>query len=367
MKKFSILLMAFLTIATISCDDNDEELFIDGPESQLAFTSTAASSYLLTFDTRANTAERFVWSTVDFATPIAVNYEIQASADPSNFDDSVVLTSTNENSAAVTVERLNEVALMLGLTPFSEDAIAVRVVGTTADVTMEPMVSENLVLAVTPYTTEAPRVWVPGNYASASGYGPDWAPDNDATPYLEAVEFGSTEYEGFVFMNVAAPEFKITPEMNWDNAYGDAGSGLISLSAGDNLTAPGPGYYFIQVNTDPDGDPSTDDATISVSERQWGIIGEATTPSNSAGWGDELDMVYDEVAKTWSVELDMQAGEFKFRAQQWDPATYNFGAGEEANQLSFGAGNLSVGATGRYRAVMDLSTPRNYTYELISI
>ena len=360
-------MMALLTIATISCDDNDEELFIDGPESQLAFTSTAASSYLLTFDTRANTAERFVWTTVDFATPIAVNYEIQASADPANFDNAVVLTSTNENSAAVTVERLNEVALTLGLTPFSQEAVAVRVVGTTADVTMEPMVSDVLNLSVTPYTTESPKLWIPGNYASASGYGADWDPADEQTPFLEAADFGSTEYEGFVFMNVASPMFKFTPEMDWDEAYGDAGTGLLSTSGGD-LSVPGPGYYYITVNLDPNGDGDFSDAMWEASERVWGIIGAATLPSNPSEWNDELDMTYDETTKLWTVELDMQAGEFKFRAQDWGGTTELSLQDAATNTLILGGGdNMSVAAAGRYRAELDLSTPRQYTYQLISI
>ncbi len=195
MKKFSILLLSFLAIAAItSCDDNDEELFIDGPATQLAFVSDAAPSYLLTFDTKDNLAERFVWSSVEFDTPISVNYELQASTNPSDFDNAIPVTSSNTTSASLSVERLNEIAAELGLTPFSQGNISIRVVGTTADVTMEPMISDVLNLAVTPYTTDSPRLWVPGNYAEDSGYGPNWAPDNDNTPYLEAVEFGSTVF-----------------------------------------------------------------------------------------------------------------------------------------------------------------------------
>jgi hypothetical protein len=369
MKKFAIFMLSFLAIgATISCDDNDEELFISNPSNQLMFKSTASSSYLLTFDTKDNLAERLVWTPVTFEVPIAINYEVQASNDPSNFENSLVVTSTNETTADISVERLNDISAELGLTPFSQGTIAMRVVGTTADVNMTPMISDVLILAVTPYTTETPKLYVPGNYADSSGYGANWTPEDSATPFLSAVEFGSTEFEGFIFMSNASPEFKLTPGQSFDGAYGDAGSGMLSTSGG-NLTVPGPGYYFITANTDPDGDPSTDDATWTASARSWGIIGAATEPTNAPGWGDELDMTYNKDTKLWTVELNMQAEDFKFRAQQWDPATYNFGlkTGGQPNELSFGGGNLSVAAGGRYRAELDLSQPRNYTYSLTSI
>ena len=76
-------------------------------------------------------------------------------------------------------------------------------------------------------------------------------------------------------------------------------------------------------------------------------------------------MTYNKDTKLWTVELDMDAGEFKFRAQQWDPPVFNLGGAPE--ELSFGGGNLSVDNSGRYRAELDLSTPRNYTYQLVSI
>ncbi len=231
---------------------------------------------------------------------------------------------------------------------------------------MEAIESEAIVITVTPYTTDSPRLWVPGNYAAASGYGADWTPDDPETPYLEAVEFGSTEFEGFVFMNVASPEFKFTREQNFDNAYGDAGGGAISLSAGNNLTAPGPGYYYISVNTDPDGDGDDSDATYEISQRVWGIIGAATEPGNPPGWNDELDMTYDQNTKKWSVELMMRAEDFKFRAQEWN-RTQDLGASDTEGVLEFQGGNLTQDTAGRYRAELDLSVPRNYTYTLTSI
>lgn len=359
-------MFSFLAVASLlSCDDDTEDLFTTQPNSDITFTSTPASSYILTFDTKDNTAERFVWTPLEFTTPIAVTYELQASTDASNFDNAISVTSTSETSASLTVEQMNDLSAQLGLTPFSSNGIAMRIMASSADASMGTNVSDVIILSVTPYTTESPRVWVPGNYAEDSGYGPNWSPDNDATPYLEAVEFGSTQFEGFIWMDVAAPEFKITPEMNWDNAYGDASGGLLSLSASGNLTVPGPGYYYITVDTDPDGDPATDDATWSAVAKEWSVIGAAT----DNGWNDpDFDMTYDETTKKWSVDLNLSQDEFKFRANNdWGSPNNNFGINGDG-ELEFNAGNLSVdGPAGMYTVELDLSVPRAYTYTLTAI
>ncbi|WP_438961576.1 SusE domain-containing protein [Nonlabens sp.] len=365
MKKFSILLLSFLAIVVaISCDDNEEELFINEPSSGLAFESTAAASYLLTFETKDNLAERLVWNDIEFETPVSVNYEVQASNDPANFDTPAVVTSTNDNFVDISVERLNQLSAELGLTPFSQGVIAMRVVGTTADSTMEPLISDVLVLSVTPYTTESPRLWVPGNYAASSGYGADWAPGDADTPFIEAVEFGSTEYEGFIFMNVATPNFKFTLEQDWDEAYGDGGTGLLDLNGGD-LSVPGPGYYYITVNTDPDGDPSTNDATWTATATSWAMIGTAT-PND---WNDpDTDMTYNSTTRKWEVDVTLSQAEFKFRSNDdWSSPLNNFGENSDG-ELEFNAGNFTFDqSAGLYKVELDLSQPRNYTYTATGI
>jgi hypothetical protein len=368
MKKFAFYMLSILFIgATISCDDNDEELFTTSPSSDLKFTSTPAASYLLTFETRMNTAERFTWQPITYSTPVAVTYKLQAVAAGGDFENAELVGSTSSNEIKLTVEELNDLTTALGLVPFEQSVINLRLEASIADSSQPTTVSDVINLIVTPYTTAVPKLYVPGNFSEASGYGANYAPGDANTPFLEAVEFGSTEYEGFVFMNVASPSFKFTPEPVYDVAYGGDSTSL-STSGGD-LSLPGAGYYFMTVNLDPNGDGNFDDATWSASARSWGIIGAATEPTNAPGWGDELDMTYNKDTKLWTVELNMQAEDFKFRAQQWDPATYNFGlkTGGQPNELSFGGGNLSVAAGGRYRAELDLSQPRNYTYSLTSI
>lgn len=357
-------MLSFLaTIAITSCEDNDEEFITANAKNELAFTSTPASSYLLTFDTRMNTAERFVWTPVEFTTPVAVTYTLEASTDPTNFDNPIVAGSSTDNSVALTVERMNDLSASLGLVPFSNGVIAVRVKAELADPSIAPKFSEVQVLSVTPYTTESPKLWIPGNYAAASGYGADWSPGDAATPFIQAVEFGSTAYEGFVFMNVASPEFKFTLEQDWDEAYGAGGAGMLDL-AGGNLTVSGPGYYFIQVNTDPDGDPTTNDATWSATAKVWSVIGAATP----TGWGSDTDMTYNQTTNKWELNLAFIQDDFKFRANDdWGNPQNNFGQNADG-ELQFNAGNLTFNQTpGNYKVELDLSVPRAYTFTLTQI
>jgi hypothetical protein len=365
MKKFSILMLSFLAFTgVVSCDDDTEELFTTEPKEGFSFTSSANASYLLSFETKDNLADRFTWNPLELTTPVPVTYELQASANPADFDNATLVTSTSELAATLTVEELNNISGALGLTPFQSGTIAMRVKASLADPDVESEFTDVILLNVTPYTTESPKLWVPGNYAAASGYGADWAPDDPLTPYIEAVEFGSTEYEGFIYMNVPTPNFKITLEQDWDEAFGDGGAGLLDLNGGD-LSVTGPGYYYIQVNTDPDGNGDFSDATWSATATSWAIIGAATPNS----WNDpDTDMTYNQTSQKWEVTVNMVQDEFKFRANDdWGNANNNFGT-DGNDGLQFNAGNLNfTDSPGMYKIELDLSTPRAYRYSATSI
>lgn len=359
MKKFSILIMAICALALTSCDD-DDQIFTVTEGQGVELINSVSSVYTLTFDTKDNLAERFVWTSDDFGVPTAVSYELQADVAGGDFSAPQSLGSTSSNELGVTVEMMNNVAGALGLAPFQQANIDVRVVSSiNADNTVA---SAPITLSVIPYTTESPKLWVPGNYAASSGYGADWTPDDPNTPFIQAVEFGSTDYEGYVFMNVASPEFKLTLEQDWDEAYGDAGNGMLSLSGG-NLTAPGPGYYKINVNTDPNGDGDTSDATINIAPTSWGIIGPG---SHSADWGFDADLTYDQNLRVWAIEGAMAADEFKFRSN--DDWGLNYGMDDDGDgSLNENGGNFSQSAAGNYRVELDLSNPRQYTMSVTSI
>src|SRR5690606_23603243 len=92
----------------------------------------------------------------------------------------------------------------------------------------------------------------------------------------------------------------------------------------------------------------------------WGLIGSATP----GGWDTDTDMVFDPATGLWSVTLDLIGGmEIKFRANDaWD---WNNGDDESDGSLEVGAANILIADGGNYTVILDLTTPRNYTDELI--
>ena len=75
-------------------------------------------------------------------------------------------------------------------------------------------------------------------------------------------------------------------------------------------------------------------------------------------------MTYDPVTKTWTITLDLSAEEIKFRSNDsWDWA-YGDNDADGTLESVGGAANITVPSAGNYTVILDLSTPREYTYTL---
>lgn len=190
-----------------------------------------------------------------------------------------------------------------------------------------------------------PVIYVPGGYQEGSGYGGNWSPD--VAPNLGSVNSDNT-FEGYVYFSDAA-EFKFTEGPNWDVNWGDTGSdGKLELG-GDNLTVAEAGYYKLNVNLN--------DMTYSVTKTEWGIIGSASP----GGWDNDTDMEFDPASKTWIGEMDLGAGEIKFRANDgWD---LNYGDTGADGILNEGGDNIVIAEGGSYKITMKLENP-DYTYTI---
>jgi hypothetical protein len=187
-----------------------------------------------------------------------------------------------------------------------------------------------------------PVIYVPGGYQSGSGYSEgDWSPD--VAPTLASVN-SDANYEGYVYFADAA-EFKFTAGPNWDVNWG--GSNGVLESGGANLTVAESGYYKLNVNTS--------DLTYSITKTDWGIIGSAT----ANGWDSDQNMEFDPETKTWIAELDLSAGEIKFRAN--DDWAINYGADGADGVLGAGAANIAIAEAGSYKITLKLESP-DYTY-----
>ncbi|RAV27901.1 SusE domain-containing protein [Sinomicrobium soli] len=333
-----------------SCSDDDNGPVMIPADAPVITAPTSGSSYILTEDNAAGQADRFVWNKANFNVPTQVNYSLQADIPGNDFQSSASLGQTTATQLAVSTEHLNNTALRLGLPAEEASEMEVRVTA-SVNAHTEPLISETILVSVTPYGSDGgggSYLWVPGGYQAAGNYGGDWSPAE--APQLRSLPDSDTEFEGYIYFGTAS-EYKFTAAPEWGNGeYGDGGSGTLLLNDGENLSAPA-GYYLFHVDTE--------NLTYSLLDTQWAVIGDAIP---GTGWESDVDMTYDATQKTWSIALDLQPGEMKFRANDdWD---LDYGDDEGDGTAEKGGTNIMIEAGGSYTVVLDLSTPGAYTYTI---
>ena len=181
-------------------------------------------------------------------------------------------------------------------------------------------------------------LYVPGGHQG-------WNPATAPTLYSRNFDF---KYEGYVNFGAAGTEFKFTSEPSWSGTnYGDGGDGTLSTDGGaGNLSVTEAGYY--KINIDLSGTPYT----YTMVKTDWGLIGDATV----GGWDNSTPMTYDPDTRLWSVTTTLNAGQFKFRANNsWD-----INLGGDMNNLAYNGDNIVVPEAGTYLITLDLSDPRQF-------
>ena len=194
-------------------------------------------------------------------------------------------------------------------------------------------------------TADYPVIYVPGGYQAGSGYGADWSPAD--APNLASVN-SDNKYEGYVYF-AGKGEFKFTAGPNWDVNWGDNGADGTLDGGGANISIAEAGYYKMNVDLN--------NFTYTVVKTNWGIIGSATP----TGWDSDTKMKFDAAKKTWSLDIDLKAGDIKFRANDgWD---INYGDNGADGILNGGGSNIAIASGGSYKITMKLETP-DYTYNI---
>lgn len=355
-KLLSLAAIAFLSFN--ACEDDTDELALVSADMEAAVINSPSngSSLVLNAETPDAVATTIVWDAVTTSVPTAVSYRIQVAVTGTDFADPIDAGASTETFLTWTHDQLNSVAVGgLGLAPFTASNIDVRIASSIGTNNEAEAFSMPVTLSITPYTTDLPRIFIVGNFLAASGYGADWTP-SDAVP-VSASAFGETNFEGYVYMNVASPEFKILPtNESFDGDYGDDGtfSGTLIQEGESNIQiGTGVGYYYIQADTE--------GLTYSAQNTSWAITGSATP----LGWPDngimDQDMTFNVDTEKWEITIMLDAaGEYKFRANDaWD---LNFGTdGDGDDSLDYGGGNFTVDSSGTYLVELDLSNPRKYT------
>lgn len=346
-------MLALVAVFAVSCsqDDVENRPVVKPGDAPVLSAPEDGNSYVLSPDNMDVLAERFVWSAANFGAGIIPTYSVEIDKAGNNFAAPQTIGSTNGTlQLAASVNVLNSALLNLGVTPYESANFEVRVKAAVGDQSVYSNVVE---MIITPYTTEAPKMYVVGNFLAASGYGTDW--DAASGVMIQAPAYGTTNFEGYVYMNNAAPEFKILPtNTSFDGDYGDDGSfsGTLLQTNESNIVLSAPGYYLIKADT---GAAMSYSATPTA----WGIIGSATP----TGWDSDTNMNYDATTKKWTITINLTGGqEIKFRAN--DAWTLNYGDNGADGTLEDGGSNIAIATTGSYTVTLDLSVPRHYTYSL---
>lgn len=350
MKKFSILLLAFVALLSFNaCTQDDDIVFVAQPDPEgIQFSNSLQSMYTLPSGNPDNLAERFVWNEVDFEAPTTISYELQGSASES-FDDYMVIGNTGSNNLGVTIGQMRELAADAGLDNdpeteapntgtvyFKVRAYAGEGEGNALEEFSE-VVSVNVELPEAEEEDEAPKMelYLVGD-ATAAG----WNPANNNTPlfrdgeneniyYFEGRFAGGADIEGFKFLQTT----------EWQPQWGLSNSELTNSDMlgedPDAFPVDNDAYYSLMVNID---DMTFTWEEIDESEatvyETIGIVGEGT----SVGWPNDDNPTPDLVMTQsefnphiWYMEdVVLSDGPLKFRANlawdvNWGGATFPSG------------------------------------------
>ncbi|MFT7335205.1 MAG: hypothetical protein ACI9M1_001107 [Porticoccaceae bacterium] len=349
MKNITKSIIALFAVVALSCsvEDVQDRPVIQGIDTPALTAPTSGAAYVLTPEKAAEQVERFTWKSANYGGDIEVTYAVELDKKGNEFKTPQSIGSVIAgNQVSVSVETMNNATLALNSVPFSASEFEVRIKSTSGATT--PMFSDVIGIVITPYTTENPRLWVPGGYAKASGYPNDWDPAT--SPTLSASAYGKVDFEGYVNFNDADAEYKFTSFPEWKGEYAAGATAGTIAASGDNLKIPAAGYYQIVVDTEK--------LTYKATATTWGIIGDGTPGS----WDNSTAMSYDKNTKVWTVTADLTQKEMKFRANNgWD---INLGDSAADGTMEYGGDNIKVPSAGNYTITLDLSSPRNYKYNL---
>lgn len=296
-------------------------------------TSTTTTPKLVKANA-ADTIITFNWSMANFGYAAGITQTLQFAVSGTNFADSIAISlNANQVSQGFTVGDLNTIMTKLNLSFTAASQVDVRI-KSSISTAVAAVYSDVVTLTVSPYAATS-WLYVPGAYQG-------WDPTT-ADSLISAT--GNNIYVGIINFPSAGSEFKLTPAKNWNTAYGNGGTGVLSTDGGaGNLASPSggtyPGSYQITANLNT--------MAYTMAYLQWSVIGDATL----GGWNTDTDMKYNNGDSTWSVTTTLTAGGLKFRRNHdW---TTNYGGSGLSGTPESGGDNINITAAGTYYIKLDI-------------
>jgi len=321
MKNTIKLLIAFISLLSLSCSDDVQDVGTVTPETGLKLISPTSFNMVLDGGKLSNLATTFVWTDSENPTGTTVNYTIEAAKAGTDFSPSIVMGTTTNHYMDFTVGSLDATAKSLGLAALVEGQLEVRVKSTT-------LTSNVSILKVTPYQPN----W--GIIGDSTQYG--WSNSTDMV-------FNPSNGLYSITTQLTAGEFKFRLDNSWATNYGDNGNNLSLEAGGANIPISTAGVYTIVFNL------ANLSYTITPVTSKWCVIGDATP----GAWSTDTLMDYNATTQKYSIVVKMKVGAFKFRLfQDWGN---NFG--DDSNNLTLDAGgsNIPIGAQGTYYIIADFN------------
>src|SRR5690606_3175135 len=115
MKNISLLLLAILSLCTLSCDDDIEDRPVIELSENVTLDSPFTGVYVLNVEDASNLAETFTWSGAVFTDNVVPTYSLEGDIAGNNFENALEIGSTTSTRLQVSVETLNSRAIELGI------------------------------------------------------------------------------------------------------------------------------------------------------------------------------------------------------------------------------------------------------------
>lgn len=238
MKNLNKILIAFVSILTISCSDDIQDTnraAVMASAAPVLLTPSNTFNIILENANQNDLATSVVWNDASYSgTTTVVNYTIEIAKAGTSFATPVAVTTTTNRFKDITVGELNTAILTAGLVPFVEHQVDIRIksyVGTIGNGSAS--YSNSFTIKATPYPSW-PNWGIIGS-ATPTGWGSDTNLDYDLV----------TQKYSITMALIGGQEFKFRLDDAWATNYGDDGGNGTLDPSGANIAVPVSGNYKI--------------------------------------------------------------------------------------------------------------------------
>lgn len=353
MRKLSFILLTIIGVVFFYACEEDETDPVIKMESNIAIDELGEGEFepVLADSISDSTFTTFSWEKPVYNVPVVKSYIVEVDTAGNNFENAATAASVGDtNQASVTVFDFNKVLTKdLGMPADTKVSVEVRVGSALgANRTKRMDYSEAISLSVETYEP-------PFEPEELIVYNADGSSLGNLKPVTYEAPEGT--YEGYIYISAGGEEIQFGDAEqtkilgNDDPSAPDDDVDLnSSLFEGQGSIPVDSGYYQVTVNTY----SNTYDMFIT----DWGVIGSGIPPYD---WSEDVNMTYHPEDDIWTVEVEAQEGEFKFRPNDtWNPLNYGDGPVDDhpdyetdGNLDEYGA-NIPIGADMK-KITLDLS------------